>query len=121
MEENTQPITLMMALQRLAMFHSGVRRGATMMLQRLMSTSAIRTSSLTPSILSQQTPFSTSAVLPTDSESKPLETAPKAGDYEYEDPKSQEDVVNITYVLRDGSEKKILGKVGDNVMFLAHR
>jgi hypothetical protein len=32
----------------------------------------------------------------------PLETAAKVGDYEYEDPKSEEEVVNITYVLRDG-------------------
>ncbi|CAI5448814.1 unnamed protein product [Caenorhabditis angaria] len=45
----------------------------------------------------------------------------KMGDFEYEDPKSEEEVVNITYVLRDGTEKKIRGKVGDNVMFLAHR
>ncbi|CAD6196802.1 unnamed protein product [Caenorhabditis auriculariae] len=43
------------------------------------------------------------------------------GDYEYEDPKSEEDVVNITYVLRDGTKKEIRGKVGDNVMYLAHR
>uniref|UniRef100_A0A8R1HWX2 2Fe-2S ferredoxin-type domain-containing protein n=1 Tax=Caenorhabditis japonica TaxID=281687 RepID=A0A8R1HWX2_CAEJA len=45
----------------------------------------------------------------------------KTGDFEYEDPKSEEQVVNITYVLRDGTERKIRGKVGDNVMFLAHR
>ncbi|CAI2352283.1 unnamed protein product [Caenorhabditis sp. 36 PRJEB53466] len=45
----------------------------------------------------------------------------KTGDFEYEDPKSEDEVVNITYVLRDGTEKKIRGKVGDNVMFLAHR
>ncbi|EFO90917.1 hypothetical protein CRE_20639 [Caenorhabditis remanei] len=45
----------------------------------------------------------------------------KTGDFEYEDPKSEDEVVNITYVLRDGTERKIRGKVGDNVMFLAHR
>lgn len=32
-----------------------------------------------------------------------------------------DEVVNITYVLRDGTEKKIRAKVGDNVMYLAHR
>lgn len=29
--------------------------------------------------------------------------------------------VNITYVNKDGSEIKVRGKVGDNVMYLAHR
>ncbi|CAI4229521.1 unnamed protein product [Auanema sp. JU1783] len=43
------------------------------------------------------------------------------GDFEYKDPQSEEDVVNITYILRDGTPKKIRGKVGDNVMYLAHR
>ncbi|KAK5973059.1 Adrenodoxin mitochondrial [Trichostrongylus colubriformis] len=42
------------------------------------------------------------------------------GDYEYVDPKPDE-VVNVTYVLRDGTKKHIRGKVGDNVMYLAHR
>lgn len=45
----------------------------------------------------------------------------KSGDYEYEDPKSEEDIVNITYITRDGTAKKVRGKVGDNVMYLAHR
>jgi hypothetical protein len=45
----------------------------------------------------------------------------RTGDYEYEDPKSEDEVVNITYITRDGTEKKIRGKVGDNVMYLAHR
>lgn len=54
---------------------------------------------------------------------RPLSTSLilRTGDYEYEDPKSEEDVVNISYVQRDGNEKKIRGKVGDNVMYLAHR
>merc|ERR1712227_74658 len=43
------------------------------------------------------------------------------GDFEWEDPKSPEEVVNITYVDRNDIEHKISGKVGDNVMFLAHR
>lgn len=29
--------------------------------------------------------------------------------------------MNITYVLRDGTEKRIRGKIGDNVMYLSHR
>lgn len=45
----------------------------------------------------------------------------KSGDYEYEDAKSEEDIVNITYITRDGTSKKVRGKVGDNVMYLAHR
>ncbi|XP_072026240.1 adrenodoxin-like protein 1, mitochondrial [Amphiura filiformis] len=44
------------------------------------------------------------------------------GEYEYEAPKSPEDIVNITYLDRDGeTEHHIKGKVGDNVMYLAHR
>nr|CDJ88674.1 Ferredoxin domain containing protein [Haemonchus contortus] len=43
------------------------------------------------------------------------------GDYEYQDPKSEDEVVNVTYVLRDGTKKHVRGKVGDNVMYLAHR
>ncbi|KAJ1350224.1 Adrenodoxin, mitochondrial, partial [Parelaphostrongylus tenuis] len=37
------------------------------------------------------------------------------------DPKSEDEVVNIVYVLRDGTEKRVRGKIGDNVMYLAHR
>lgn len=33
------------------------------------------------------------------------------GDYEYEDPKSENDVVNITYVLRDGTHRQVRGKL----------
>ena len=29
--------------------------------------------------------------------------------------------VNITYILKDGNQLKIKGKVGDNAMYLAHR
>uniref|UniRef100_A0A0N4ZG56 2Fe-2S ferredoxin-type domain-containing protein n=1 Tax=Parastrongyloides trichosuri TaxID=131310 RepID=A0A0N4ZG56_PARTI len=43
------------------------------------------------------------------------------GEYEWVDPISEDEVVNITYVNRDGSEQKIRAKVGDNVMYLAHR
>ncbi|KHN88074.1 Adrenodoxin-like protein, mitochondrial [Toxocara canis] len=44
-----------------------------------------------------------------------------AGEYEYQDPKSEDEVVNVTFILRDGTSKKVRGKVGDNVMYLAHR
>ncbi|CAG5123243.1 unnamed protein product [Candidula unifasciata] len=43
------------------------------------------------------------------------------GEYEWEDPKSEADVVNITYVDRQGERHQVRGKVGDNVMYLAHR
>jgi len=43
------------------------------------------------------------------------------GDYEWEQPKSPEDIVNMTYIDRDNIEHRIQGKVGDNVLFLAHR
>ena len=43
------------------------------------------------------------------------------GDYEWEEPKSPEDIVNMTYIDRDNIEHRIRGKVGDNVLFLAHR
>lgn len=43
------------------------------------------------------------------------------GEYEWKDPKSENEIVNITYITRDGTHKQIRGKVGDNVMYLAHR
>ncbi|KAK3767133.1 hypothetical protein RRG08_018005 [Elysia crispata] len=43
------------------------------------------------------------------------------GDYEWQDPKSEDEVVNITYITRDGERIPVRGKVGDNVMYLAHR
>lgn len=44
-----------------------------------------------------------------------------AGEYEFEDPKSEEEVVHVNFILRDGTRKRVRGKVGDNVMYLAHR
>ncbi|XP_075528431.1 adrenodoxin-like protein 1, mitochondrial Ferredoxin 1 isoform X2 [Dermacentor variabilis] len=41
--------------------------------------------------------------------------------YEWKDPKSDDEVVNITYVRKDGSKVPVRGKVGDNLMYLAHR
>ncbi|XP_059166059.1 adrenodoxin-like protein 1, mitochondrial [Physella acuta] len=43
------------------------------------------------------------------------------GEYEWQDAKSEADLVNITYIDRQGEKHHIKGKVGDNVMYLAHR
>ncbi|KAK3914812.1 Adrenodoxin-like protein 1, mitochondrial [Frankliniella fusca] len=43
------------------------------------------------------------------------------GEFEYQDPKSEEDVVNVTYIDKDGKSNAVRGKVGDNVLYLAHR
>lgn len=43
------------------------------------------------------------------------------GEFEMEDPKSEDEVVNITYIDKDGNKRPIKGKVGDNVLYLAHR
>ncbi|KAI6180912.1 2Fe-2S ferredoxin-type domain-containing protein [Aphelenchoides besseyi] len=44
-----------------------------------------------------------------------------SGEFEYEDPKSEAEIVNLTYVTRDDEKLRIRGKIGDNVMYLAHR
>nr|CAG4641297.1 EOG090X0GMO [Eulimnadia texana] len=43
------------------------------------------------------------------------------GEYEMQDPKTEDQVVNIVYVLKDGKHLPVRGKVGDNAMYLAHR
>ncbi|XP_016934958.2 adrenodoxin-like protein 1, mitochondrial [Drosophila suzukii] len=43
------------------------------------------------------------------------------GEFEWQDPKSPEEIVNITYVDKDGKRTQVQGKVGDNVLYLAHR
>nr|CAG4643577.1 EOG090X0GMO [Ilyocryptus agilis] len=45
----------------------------------------------------------------------------KGGEYEWQDPKSEDEVVNIVYIDREGSRRPVRGKIGDNVMYLAHR
>ncbi|CAK1594863.1 unnamed protein product [Parnassius mnemosyne] len=45
----------------------------------------------------------------------------KHGEYEWQDPKSDDEVVNITYIDKDGNKTKVRGKVGDNILYLAHR
>ena len=43
------------------------------------------------------------------------------GDFEWEDPKSPDEVVKFTIVTRDGEREEISGKVGDNLLYLCHR
>nr|CAD7438601.1 unnamed protein product [Timema bartmani] len=43
------------------------------------------------------------------------------GEYEWKDPESEEEVVRITYIDKDGKRTEVKGKVGDNVLYLAHR
>lgn len=43
------------------------------------------------------------------------------GEYEWQDPKSDDEIVNITYITKDGIKLPIKGKIGDNVLYLAHR
>ncbi|KAK4302851.1 hypothetical protein Pmani_025106 [Petrolisthes manimaculis] len=43
------------------------------------------------------------------------------GDYEWQDPKTEEEVVNITFIDRSGQKVPVQGKIGDNVLYLAHR
>lgn len=65
--------------------------------------------------------FIRSILLPSSSRSISTSRPSAHGEFEYKDPTSEDEVVNITYVLRDGTKKHIRGKVGDNVMYLAHR
>ncbi|KAF7401594.1 hypothetical protein HZH68_007414 [Vespula germanica] len=43
------------------------------------------------------------------------------GEYEMQDPKTEADIVNITFVDKTGKKIPIKGKIGDNVLYLAHR
>ncbi|XP_065088087.1 adrenodoxin-like protein 1, mitochondrial [Ochlerotatus camptorhynchus] len=43
------------------------------------------------------------------------------GEYEWQDPKSEDEVVNVTYIDKDGKRMPVRGKVGDNALYLAHR
>ncbi|XP_046578536.1 adrenodoxin-like protein 1, mitochondrial isoform X2 [Haliotis rubra] len=44
-----------------------------------------------------------------------------SGEYEWQDPKSEDEVVNIVYIDKSGKRIPVRGKVGDNAMYLAHR
>ncbi|EDV22350.1 uncharacterized protein TRIADDRAFT_58858 [Trichoplax adhaerens] len=43
------------------------------------------------------------------------------GEYEMQDPTSPDEIVNVTFITRDGEKKPIQGKIGDNILYLAHR
>ncbi|XP_041379743.1 adrenodoxin-like protein 1, mitochondrial [Gigantopelta aegis] len=43
------------------------------------------------------------------------------GEYEMQDPKSPNEVVRIVVIDRDGHKYDIKGKIGDNLLYLAHR
>lgn len=44
-----------------------------------------------------------------------------SGEYEMQEPKSVHEVVNVTYIDRTGNKIKVRGKIGDNLLYLAHR
>jgi len=48
-------------------------------------------------------------------------TACHAGEYEMQDPKSEDEVVNVTFVTKEKKRFPVRGKVGDNLLYLAHR
>ncbi|KAF3420027.1 hypothetical protein E2986_05117 [Frieseomelitta varia] len=43
------------------------------------------------------------------------------GEYEMQEPKSEADIVNVTFINKMGERIPVRGKVGDNVLYLAHR
>ncbi|CAM4796149.1 unnamed protein product [Rotaria magnacalcarata] len=43
------------------------------------------------------------------------------GEYEWQDPKSEDEVVHITFINKDGKHVPLRGKVGDNLLYLGHR
>lgn len=43
------------------------------------------------------------------------------GEYEWQDPKSEDEIVRVVFVNKDGKRTEVKGKIGDNVLYLAHR
>lgn len=43
------------------------------------------------------------------------------GEYEWRDPKNEDEIVNVAFVDKDGKRTSVKGKIGDNVLYLAHR
>lgn len=43
------------------------------------------------------------------------------GEYEWQDPKSEDEIVRVVFVDKDGKRTEVKGKIGDNVLYLAHR
>ncbi|ENN73809.1 adrenodoxin-like protein 1, mitochondrial [Dendroctonus ponderosae] len=50
-----------------------------------------------------------------------LSAAHRHGEYEWQDPKSEAEVVNVTFIDKDGQKVPVRGKIGDNLLYLAHR
>ncbi|XP_046809013.1 adrenodoxin-like protein 1, mitochondrial [Lucilia cuprina] len=48
-------------------------------------------------------------------------TINRHGEYEWQDPKSADEIVRVTYVDKNGKRTEVKGKIGDNVLYLAHR
>ncbi|ODN01678.1 Adrenodoxin-like protein, mitochondrial [Orchesella cincta] len=43
------------------------------------------------------------------------------GEYEWQDPKSEEEVVNVVVGDKDGNKFNVRGKIGDNLLYLSKR
>ncbi|KAJ8921637.1 hypothetical protein NQ315_010546 [Exocentrus adspersus] len=43
------------------------------------------------------------------------------GEYEWQDPKSENEIVNVVFIDKSGKRTCIQGKIGDNLLYLAHR
>ncbi|GAB1602443.1 adrenodoxin-like protein 1, mitochondrial isoform X1 [Argonauta hians] len=44
-----------------------------------------------------------------------------SGEYEMTDPICEDEVVNVVFIDKDGVKHNIRGKIGDNILYLAHR
>ena len=42
------------------------------------------------------------------------------GEYEWQDPKSDDEVVSVIFINKDGHRVPIQGKIGDNLVYLEH-
>ncbi|XP_065210805.1 adrenodoxin-like protein 1, mitochondrial [Planococcus citri] len=43
------------------------------------------------------------------------------GEYEWKDPKNENEIVNVTFIDKKDNRFHIKGKIGDNLLYLAHR
>ncbi|ESN90006.1 hypothetical protein HELRODRAFT_186231 [Helobdella robusta] len=44
-----------------------------------------------------------------------------SGEYEMQEPKSPDEIVNMVFIDKNDCKHNVRGKVGDNIMYLAHR
>ncbi|EJD75173.1 hypothetical protein LOAG_17633 [Loa loa] len=84
---------------------TGTVYDSSMLHMRNMLPTLLRITSLTKVV---QVPFHVGAFL-------------KTGEYECRNSASESEIVHVNFILPDGTIKKVRGKVGDNVMYLAHR